>query len=113
LPARFAADGFIHCSADPETAVAVATAYFLKATEPVLVLRIDLGLLSSPCRFEAPAPRLGGAGHRAGGKLFPHVYGPLNLAAVDGVGRLARGAPDRDFLWPESFAPLQGLELLK
>ncbi len=106
-PARFALDGFIHCAGDEATALEVARSYFHQETETVLVLRIDVGLLSSPCRFEPPAPLLGGAGHRAMGKLFPHVHGPLNLGSVNGVGRLARGAsPHQDFFWPRSFAPL-------
>ena len=101
-PARFEQDGFIHCAGDETTALAVARSYFRAATEAVLVVRIELGKLASPCRFEAPAPLPGGGEHRTPGKTFPHIYGPLNLSAVTGVAPLVRRGDD--FGWPSTFA---------
>jgi uncharacterized protein (DUF952 family) len=101
-PARFEQDGFIHCAGNEETTLAVARSYFAQAKQPVLVVRIALDRLSSACRFEAPAPMPGGGEHRTPGKLFPHIYGPLNLDAITGVGRLI---PRGDgFLWPAEFS---------
>jgi uncharacterized protein (DUF952 family) len=88
-PARFLADGFVHCAADEATALQVARSYFAGAREPVYVLRIDAGRLKSPWRFEEPAPLPGGDGHRTPGALFPHVYGPIELEAVERIGRLS------------------------
>jgi uncharacterized protein (DUF952 family) len=107
LPRRFEADGFVHCTGDPEGTLAVAGSYFAEATSPVLVLVIAFEKLNAPCRFEAPAPLPGGGAHRVPGRLFPHVYGPIPLAAIEAVGRLERRG--EGFVWPATLAglPLQ------
>lgn len=89
-PSRLPLDGFVHCAGDLPTALEVARSYFLTAAEPVHLLEISLGRLTSPCRFEAPAPLEGGSGHRSSGKLFPHVYGPIDETALRDLGPLVR-----------------------
>jgi uncharacterized protein (DUF952 family) len=69
--------------------------------EPLLVIRLELARLSARVAFEPPAPVAGQRDARAEGELFPHVYGPLELAAVSGIGVL-RGARG-PCAWPERF----------
>ncbi len=102
-PARFAADGFVHCSATPETVLAVARAFYADVAEPLLVLRIEPARLTSRLLFEPAAPPEPPG--IAPGTLFPHVYGPIDLVAVSGVGVLERRG--RDPVWPERFEPLK------
>ena len=104
LPERFAADGFIHCTADLATLVRVANDYFAGAPGAVLVLAIDTRRLRSRVVFEDAAPIPGGGtSHLADGARFPHVYGPLNLDAVTGWTRLPRRG--RGYARPRRFAP--------
>lgn len=104
-PARFAVDGFVHCSATPASVLAVARDYFAGLSEPLLVVRIDPARLRARLVFEAPAPIAGGGvAHLAGATLFPHVYGAIEVVAIDGAGVLA---PDGDgFSWPDRFEDL-------
>lgn len=93
--------GFIHCSF-PRQLQTVADAVFA-GRDDVVLLAIDRRRLSAEVRVEATD---------AGGERFPHIYGPLDLAAVidsmsvplgpDGrldVAGLFRARP-RDFLQP-------------
>jgi uncharacterized protein (DUF952 family) len=83
LPARFEQDGFIHCTGDLGSTLEVAASYFSEVHEPVLVLELELARISSRVVFEAPIPiPSGGRGHLAEGRLYPHIYGPLNVDAV-------------------------------
>ncbi len=91
-PANFAAEGFIHCTAGLEVLVQVANAYFAALDDDLLVLEIDPARLTSPLKFELPAPPPGqpvSAGHHSS-SLFPHIYGPLNPEAVVGQFALRR-----------------------
>jgi uncharacterized protein (DUF952 family) len=63
-------DGFIHCSAEGQVADTAAK-WFADVADLVLVA-IDATALGDGLRWE---PSRGGA-------LFPHIYGPLPLAAV-------------------------------
>jgi uncharacterized protein (DUF952 family) len=103
-PPGWEREGFIHCSPDAETVLAVAKSYFLASTEPVLVLEIETERLRAECRFEAPAPLPGGGAHRTPGKLFPHVYGRIDRAAIVAVGTLQRSGDT--FVWPQTWEPL-------
>jgi uncharacterized protein (DUF952 family) len=70
-----ALEGFIHCSADEDGALAVANDRFQAARGPLMVLLIDEGLLDAPVRWEQGKD----------GGTYPHVYGPVNRAAVVGM----------------------------
>ncbi len=81
-PARLAADGFVHCSPTLETADAVIAAYFRGAREPLVILHLDEAKLDVELKWEAPAPLTPGPHAHHATALFPHVYGPIPLAAV-------------------------------
>ncbi len=102
-PPSLAREGFVHCTATRSTLLAVARDYYDDATPPLLVLAIDPARLTAELRFEAPAPIPGGGtAHLASGELFPHLYGPLDLVAVVGVGEVRRAGSE--FVWPDEFA---------
>ena len=71
-------EGFIHCSTLKQT---IDTAnIFFKGQKGLVLLCIDENKLKYECKYEDPA---GGGKHDPNvGKLFPHIYGPINLAAV-------------------------------
>jgi|GEM_PF-212734 len=105
LPARFAADGFVHCAAGPESVLAVAADYFAAVTEPVMLLEIDPDRLTVPWRFEQAAPiEGGGTDHLETADRFPHVYGAVNRGAIRGIATLGTG--DGTFRWPDAFAEI-------
>jgi uncharacterized protein (DUF952 family) len=92
-PASLAEEGFVHCSPDEATTVAVVNAFYRDAGRPLRVLVLDEDRLTSRVEWEAadPAPPPGVSGDVS----FPHVYGPLDRQAVvrvlevvwDGEGR--------------------------
>jgi uncharacterized protein (DUF952 family) len=101
-PTRFDQDGFIHCTGEPDTLLAVANDYFSGVEEPVLVLVIETAILDAEVRFEPPAPIEGSdTSHLEEAPLFPHIYGPLNLDAVTGIGVLRKS--DGVYQWPDHF----------
>lgn len=79
-PASLAEEGFVHCSPDEATTLAVVNAFYRTAPRPLLALVLDEDRLAAECEWEAavPAPPPG----VAEGVLFPHVFGPLNRDAV-------------------------------
>ena len=104
-PPSLATEGFIHCTATPALTLQVAADYFANAAEPLVVLAIDPARLAAELRFEAPAPIAGGGtAHLASGALFPHLYGPLEAAAIRGAAELRRDAGA--FVWPAAFGSL-------
>ena len=82
-------DGFIHFSAADQV-VASAAKHRAGQTDLVLIAA-DSGALGSALRWEASR----------GGALFPHLYGPLPVAAVRWAGDLPLGPDGR-----HSFPPL-------
>ncbi len=64
--------GFIHCSRLKQVEQVANTLY--GDLDDLLLLTIDESLLVTPVRDEPPAPGVD--------ELFPHLYGPLPLAAV-------------------------------
>ncbi|MGE7413452.1 DUF952 domain-containing protein [Methylobacterium tarhaniae] len=82
------ADGFIHFSTAaqaPETA-----AKHFSGQDNLLLIAVDAEALGKALRYE---PSRGGA-------LFPHLYGPLPLAAVRSVAPLPAG-PDGTHVLPD------------
>jgi glutathione S-transferase len=65
-----AEEGFIHCSTHGQ--LEVTANRFYADLDHLVVLTIDPALV--PVVYEAPAP--------GAAELFPHVYGPLPVAAV-------------------------------
>lgn len=62
-------EGFIHCST-PEQVPGVANTLF-KGVQGLVILRIDPERVTPEIRWEF-----------SDGKIYPHIYGPLNLDAV-------------------------------
>ncbi|MFI0465931.1 MULTISPECIES: cupin domain-containing protein [Saccharopolyspora] len=86
-------EGFVHCSPDERTTLAVANTLYRETTEPMVALELDPAKLSAPVRWEEPNPAPP-AGTPADA-LFPHVYGPLEREAVIGVRYARRDAAGR------------------
>ncbi|MEZ0066520.1 uncharacterized protein (DUF952 family) [Streptacidiphilus sp. MAP12-20] len=83
--ASLALEGFIHCSADEEQALAVANARFSRTRGPLMVLLIDEDALDAPVRWDEIEE----------GVTFPHIYGPVNRTAVVGMLEVERDASGR------------------
>jgi uncharacterized protein (DUF952 family) len=95
LPGQFDADGFIHCTIEPEILLHIANTFYREAPGEFLVLVIDPARLTSALKYEPPSPTP--ANGPLVGRLFPHIYGPLNAEAVVAV-RVAQRAADGTFL---------------
>jgi uncharacterized protein (DUF952 family) len=93
VPESFEADGFVHCSGDDEVLLAVANRFYATVDHELAVLTLDEALVGSEVRWEAadPGPPPGVDPERT----FPHVYGPLELAAVVEVRVLSRDRAGR------------------
>ncbi|MDT0572247.1 DUF952 domain-containing protein [Streptomyces sp. DSM 3412] len=92
-PASLPEDGFVHCSPDEATTLAVVNAFYRDVSEPLHVLVLDEARLTARVEFEAAAPAPPpGVGEDV---RFPHVFGPLDRDALvrileirwDGDGR--------------------------
>ncbi|AIA00547.1 hypothetical protein SAZ_00540 [Streptomyces noursei ZPM] len=87
-PASLDEAGFVHCSPDEKTALAVATAFYRHTAGPLMALLIDEHKLDVLVRWEsadtAPPPGV------APGTVFPHVYGRINRDAVEGLMEIVR-----------------------
>jgi glutathione S-transferase len=66
-------EGFIHCSTRDQ--LQDTANRFYADLDQLVVLTIDPDLVPSPIVYEPPAPGLD--------VLFPHIYGPLPVAAVN------------------------------
>ncbi|MBB5517261.1 DUF952 domain-containing protein [Amphiplicatus metriothermophilus] len=74
-------DGFLHLSTEAQ-ALETARRHYAHV-ENLLALEVDADRLAHPLRWELAPKR---------GEKFPHLYGPLPVAAVRRVRRLARDA---------------------
>jgi hypothetical protein len=85
--------GFVHASPDEPTTLAVANGLYGQAEEPMLALLVDESRLSAPVRYEPgdPVPPPGVPPDT----FFPHVYGPVEMAAVTAVRYLRRDPSGR------------------
>ena len=66
-------EGFLHASRADQWE-GVRERYYADVTEPLVRLEIETDLLDVPWVEELPAP--------TATETFPHIYGPLNPAAV-------------------------------
>lgn len=92
-PESLAAEGFIHCTTEPEVLLRVANHIYRQTPGDYLVLVIDPAKVTAPVKYEAPAQPAGSLAQH----LFPHIYGPLNRDAIVAV-RPARRTADGAFL---------------
>ena len=96
LPEAFAADGFIHCTQEPEVMLKIANRFYKGLPGELLVLVIDVDKVTAEVKWEAPA-HPDGSTASAGEPSFPHIYGPLNRDAIVEIYS-ARRADDGTFL---------------
>jgi uncharacterized protein (DUF952 family) len=89
LPAEYDADGFVHCTAGDTLMLAVANRFYRATPGDFVLLVIDPARLTAPLKWEASGDDLA--------PLFPHIYGPIDRAAVLEV-RAVRRAADGEFL---------------
>lgn len=80
-------EGFIHASRREQVA-GVFDRYYAHAGEPLVLLTIDPSRLDSEVRVES-----------VGDDTYPHVYGPINRAAVVEVVPLDRHGRPEEFAW--------------
>lgn len=88
-PRDFEREGFIHCTDGAEEMARTANRYYHSSHEAYYYLSIDKARVRSMIRYEDP------------GKIYPHIYGPLNRDAIIAT-RPARREPNGDFLPPEA-----------
>jgi uncharacterized protein (DUF952 family) len=92
-PAAFAREGFIHCSYEHQV-TATAGRIFHARTDLVL-LEIDAARLTCPVVVE---------NLEGGAELYPHIDGPLSMAAVRAVHAFPPRA-DGTFSLPATLTP--------
>lgn len=80
-PPSLAEEGFIHCST-PAQVAGVANRFYRNAGD-LLLLVVDPVLVTAPIYWEAPS--LAGDDTPPAPGAFPHIYGPLNMDAVQQV----------------------------
>jgi uncharacterized protein (DUF952 family) len=74
--------GYMHCSYIHQV-LPVANAIYSDCVDPLVLLEIDPELVGSPIRVESM---------EGGSEEFPHIYGPLAVAAVRNVFTFERTA---------------------
>ena len=87
IPESLATEGFIHCSENEAQTLAVANRLYA-GVEGMLVLEVDTQALSSPVKREPSRS----------GKIYPHIYGPIDLNAVAGTRRVLKGVDGAFYL---------------
>jgi len=83
LPERFGEEGFIHCTDTIDEVIAVGNRYYSSDPRAYLLLEIDCERVAAPIVYEDA------------GRLFPHIYGPMETIAVRRVLPVVRDAEGR------------------
>jgi uncharacterized protein len=94
-PASLSTEGFVHCSPDDITVLAVANAFYRHVAEPMLVLDLDHASLGDSVRWEPPA-HPDGRPASPDEPRFPHLYSPIEPYMVVAVRHVVR-SPDGTF----------------
>ncbi len=89
-PASLETEGFIHCSGNKRDTLEVAN--FLFKNRDVLVLEIDDEPLQSLIRWEKAL------GDRVD-RLFPHIYGELEIKYITGIKIFIKNDSDNYIDW--------------
>jgi uncharacterized protein (DUF952 family) len=76
-------EGFIHCTDGAAEMVATANRYYAADPAEFVILTVDLDRISSRWSVEDP------------GRIYPHIFGPIDRAAIVGVVSAARDADGR------------------
>jgi uncharacterized protein (DUF952 family) len=91
--ASLEAEGFIHCTDGAAAMVATANRHYRADPREFLVLTVDLDATGSPWRFDDAA------------EAYPHVYGPIDPAAVLAAVPIPRAADGEFLLFPAGGLP--------
>ena len=81
--ASLASEGFIHCTDGEAELLATANRHYANDPRDFLALTVDLDATGSPWRIDDPA------------RIYPHVYGPIDRAAILDQVALTRDAAGR------------------
>jgi uncharacterized protein (DUF952 family) len=101
IPSNLRDVGFIHCSLE-SSVIPVANDYYGNVEEELLLLRIEPLNLESQVIYEAAKPEKGiNSSHLSSSPIFPHIYGPINLIAINGIGTLEK--KESGYIWPKEF----------
>ena len=79
-PEAFATEGFIHTTKTLAIVHEVANRYYRADPRPYLLLTVDLARATAPWRYDAA------------GEDYPHLYGPIDRAAIVGSRPCPRAA---------------------
>lgn len=85
-----ATEGFIHCTAETAWLLKVANHYYRTQPGDFVILCIAPDCVQATVKWE-----------KADGHEFPHIYGSLNLDAVENVVQFPRDAVGQFVLPPE------------
>ena len=103
VPESLLREGFIHCTFGENTTLLVIEDFFSDVSEKIYLLKIITNAVIAPVCFEdAAASSQSGKKHLEVETIFPHIYGPLNLDSVEGIGIVGRS--EDSFLWPDKFS---------
>ncbi len=80
LPRDYEEEGFIHATKEEELLGRVADRVYADFTGDLLVLVVDEERVTSPVTYEQAKD----------GRLYPHIYGPLNQDAIVEVRRMEK-----------------------
>lgn len=83
LRESFADQGFVHCTDGAEALIATAERHYRSDPRDFLALTVDLDRVTSPWRYDDP------------GSPYPHIYGPIDRAAIVRVVAVRRAADGR------------------
>jgi predicted Zn-dependent protease with MMP-like domain/uncharacterized protein (DUF952 family) len=92
-----AAEGFVHLTHTLDDLVDVANTFYVDVPGEHVVLTVDLSRLTSPWRYD-------------GDERYPHVYGPLDRAAVVDVVAIRRDAEGRFLRVDEASAAVDPID---
>ena len=82
-PASLASEGFIHCTDGRDRVIETANRYYADDKRPYLLVTLDLQRVSAEWRYDDTA------------RVYPHIYGPLQMEAVRAVEPLSRDQEGR------------------
>jgi uncharacterized protein (DUF952 family) len=78
LPEGFDREGFVHCTDGTDRLLVPANAHYRHDPRRFVVLEVDLDQVLAPIRYDDEA------------RIYPHIYGPIDTAAVVGLRRAER-----------------------
>jgi len=81
--ASLATEGFIHCTDGESELIATANRHYREDDRTCLALTVDLDRAGAPWTVDDP------------GRIYPHIHGPIDRAAILNVRPVLRDADGR------------------